>query len=760
MAETKYIPMEKRAKGKSSVFKFVTLRNPKKSSKENDDRQLIYHPNTSSSSIIKELDPNSKIPLEDLKKLIEGFEPIISVLEVEKINSDLYNFSDWLFRNRSVIDLESIDNNINADILSEEQLITVWDNLFYFIIKDKEPYIREALLMLIVANNFVIKKKNEELISTDKDLRSLGAANVVIPKVILSSNVSDTSIDNVNGANPKYSLINVDQNNEKLARYRNAIDELIVYNREFLKKLSKVNVKAENTEAITSGDETRVGVSSLSYEAIIKLLDDAPLSIEALTDFVSIETIEVIKELKLGDLNDPIEAIDELKKETTKIQNELFSLKTLNKKQIVAGGSIIELNKTKNATSNFSQGCFPTLIDEVGISSNSALSYIRAQANGFGNSGGASQNKITDFGSISFTLKKLALNSSFSVGLSVENTDANFNKIKYAIMVNNLSLLPTDPIFNAWIYIDGTNTQIAKRVYNDDQIKISRVFTPDGNKIVWQLYRPSTSYLTTLHTTDDQSSSGSLDPLLLDFAFSQRGQAIFNVGIDPCDADTTGGSDNNSETTDEQCSGITNLGVSDYMRVEQDVCCYTAGEVSHIENILKGEYKERSTRRLRRQETTTTFETESTTEKLRDTTTTDRFEMEKESSQVIQQDLALDIGVTASGQYGPVKMTTDIGFATASSSVEANLQASNYAKEVSSRALDRVVNRVREERVNKVVEEFEENNLHGLDNTNNADGHVTGLYRWVDKIYKNQVVNYGKRLSFEFMIPEPAKFHL
>jgi hypothetical protein len=79
---------------------------------------------------------------------------------------------------------------------------------------------------------------------------------------------------------------------------------------------------------------------------------------------------------------------------------------------------------------------------------------------------------------------------------------------------------------------------------------------------------------------------------------------------------------------------------------------------------------------------------------------------------------------------------------------------------VSSRALDRVVNRVREERINKVIEEYEENNLHGLDNRNNPNGHVTGIYRWVDKIYKNQVVNYGKRLTFEFMIPEPARFHL
>jgi hypothetical protein len=35
-----------------------------------------------------------------------------------------------------------------------------------------------------------------------------------------------------------------------------------------------------------------------------------------------------------------------------------------------------------------------------------------------------------------------------------------------------------------------------------------------------------------------------------------------------------------------------------------------------------------------------------------------------------------------------------------------------------------------------------------------------GVYRWVDKLMKNQIYNYGKRLMFEFMIPEPAKLHL
>ena len=55
------------------------------------------------------------------------------------------------------------------------------------------------------------------------------------------------------------------------------------------------------------------------------------------------------------------------------------------------------------------------------------------------------------------------------------------------------------------------------------------------------------------------------------------------------------------------------------------------------------------------------------------------------------------------------------------------------------------------------IKEFEENNKHGFDNRDGAE-HVSGVYRWIDIIYKNQLVNYGKRLMYEFMVPEPSRF--
>lgn len=200
------------------------------------------------------------------------------------------------------------------------------------------------------------------------------------------------------------------------------------------------------------------------------------------------------------------------------------------------------------------------------------------------------------------------------------------------------------------------------------------------------------------------------------------------------------------------------LGIADYRRVEQRLYCYEPGEVAHIENVMQGETKERTTRNLRRTEDTITVSTEEETTKERDTQTTDRFEITREASKVVQDDIKFDLGVNVQASYGPVKITADTKFAISNSTTESDKQASKYGRDVTERALDRVVKTVREERISKVINEYEEINKHGL--AGGDDGHVVGLFRWVDKVYEARVVNYGKRLMFEFLIPEPAAFHL
>lgn len=209
--------------------------------------------------------------------------------------------------------------------------------------------------------------------------------------------------------------------------------------------------------------------------------------------------------------------------------------------------------------------------------------------------------------------------------------------------------------------------------------------------------------------------------------------------------------------------GVHNLGIQEYRRVEQTLCCYVPGEVSHIENIMAKEYKEKSTRNLLRTEYSTEFTTQTEIENLNDTTTTERNEISSEVAKELQKDKSFNISgsVTVSKDskvYGNISANVSSGYTSNNSSSLSNTEAKNYSKEITERALERVVQKTTEKRTYKMIKEYEENNKHGFDNRN-GEKHVTGVYRWVDKIYDNQLVNYGKRLMFEADLPHPALFY-
>jgi hypothetical protein len=211
-----------------------------------------------------------------------------------------------------------------------------------------------------------------------------------------------------------------------------------------------------------------------------------------------------------------------------------------------------------------------------------------------------------------------------------------------------------------------------------------------------------------------------------------------------------------------ELSGVNNLGIADFRKVEQQVCCYVPGEVSHIENILAREYKERHTRNLVRTELTIESTKEVEIENLSDVTTSIRNEISSEVESVINDNRSANFGgsLGVKTEYMEAEIIADAyaDFANSNSSKNSNVNAKLYAEEVIRRALERIIQRTSEKRTSKIIKEFEENNKHGFDNRD-GENHVTGIYRWIDIIYTNRLINYGKRLMIEFLIPQPAEFY-
>jgi hypothetical protein len=213
-----------------------------------------------------------------------------------------------------------------------------------------------------------------------------------------------------------------------------------------------------------------------------------------------------------------------------------------------------------------------------------------------------------------------------------------------------------------------------------------------------------------------------------------------------------------SDSPDVDMNGrIRPLGIGDLKVVKQKLLAYRAGEVAHIENVLKGESKNRIYRTLDRLTVTDFTSEETTTDNERDTQTTDRFELKKEADTTIKEDMSVKAGLTVTGSYGPVTVTAQGDFAYSTSKDESTKTSANFGRDIVDRSISKIQKKVVTSRTTVSFHETEETDSRGIDNSG-GPGNVTGVYRWVDKKYRAQIYNYGKRLMLEFVVPEPAAF--
>jgi hypothetical protein len=185
------------------------------------------------------------------------------------------------------------------------------------------------------------------------------------------------------------------------------------------------------------------------------------------------------------------------------------------------------------------------------------------------------------------------------------------------------------------------------------------------------------------------------------------------------------------------------VGIGDLQVVRQELIGYEAGEISHIENVLEGELLRRSTRRQEVNELITTEETDTTQVEERDQQSTSRSELANETQKEVSQQSTSVKDQTTTTDYGKLVENSK----------------TNYAQSLTNRAVNTLTQMVKLQRVQREKKTFTEKAEHELDNRQNATK-VRGIYQWVDKKYKARILNYGKRLLYDVVIPEPAAFFI
>lgn len=216
----------------------------------------------------------------------------------------------------------------------------------------------------------------------------------------------------------------------------------------------------------------------------------------------------------------------------------------------------------------------------------------------------------------------------------------------------------------------------------------------------------------------------------------------------------------NSSPLVPQTSGdVSPVGVGDLMVVKQKLKRYEGGDVAHIENVLQGEEKLREHRRRHQTEDTFFDEEEFKTEREEETQTTSRFELRTDVQKQVKTDTSIGAGLKVTASYGAVKVTADSKFAYKNAQSESRKRATNVSKEIVEKAATKYTERFKSSKTRKVLDEIEELNRHSID-ASNATEHIVGIYQWVNKVYESQVFNYGQRVMYEFMIPEPAAYFI
>lgn len=200
------------------------------------------------------------------------------------------------------------------------------------------------------------------------------------------------------------------------------------------------------------------------------------------------------------------------------------------------------------------------------------------------------------------------------------------------------------------------------------------------------------------------------------------------------------------------------INCADLMLVEQELLRYELGEIAHIENVLKSEVRDRHFTTKTTTDVSTLTETETIDDKTKDLSSTERFELQTESEKVINENSAVQAGVTVNASYGPsVDVTANFNYSHTNASQESARASTNFSRDTTSRASSRIQKRTLERQFRRTISLVEEFNKHSFDNKE-GQGNITGVYRFVDKVYAAQILNYGKRMMLEFMVPEPAAF--
>ena len=736
------------ATASQTLFRFTSLRNPELATTKDNPKFItreLYIGGFFDTILLEKTNLNLT-KLAYLTSRAKEFKNQSSYISTDNILKSKYSYLYNLKFPQLIADITEVLNNKNPQqvtdhiTLTTEQIKVLWDNLIYQVLTEENFYLKEKIFEILRKRNyftFIYNKEKGQI--TKEEYDNVKNAKIVMPDELFVDGVKQGRKLQAS----QLSIYQLKQKNEKLQILAQAKAE-----REKLEKLKSEFSKAQTI--YQKNYEKALKLQQYVYEESIREEKEAyELRLLQAEANLAADATEAQRKLALANVVKPnydsFNFVFREELDTTFLEEKLSSsiidtlVGVISKNEISTNiedlpegtdrpSGTIAFDKDEHESFN---DVLKTIKEKIQVQDQLILTNTEVEKQQFVNVGGVLLpvgNKMERLNLPEYTLctKKRSNSSFYDIDFSFEVPDQ-------SLVIDNVSYIITDEI-NSMTHNGNTfNKEVV-----GNKIKLTNLITDEDNQL--EMFPvPDIIFSIIINFTNGSFYDFSNIP----------------IEINGCTKNTLPTTEGNFTPTG---FGVRRLGIADYLKVEQSTHAYVPGEVAHIENIMAREYREKSTRRLSRSENTITSSSETEREQLTDTTTATRFEMQTEIVKMMSE--TTDISASVNTSYSPGDFRIDAGasFANNRSKEESSRTATTQAQDITARALDRIVSKVKEERISKVIEEFEENNMHGFDNRQ-GDKHVVGVYRWVDKIMKNQIFDYGKRMMFEFMIPQPAKIH-
>jgi len=267
--------------------------------------------------------------------------------------------------------------------------------------------------------------------------------------------------------------------------------------------------------------------------------------------------------------------------------------------------------------------------------------------------------------------------------------------------------------------------------------------------------KPCSSKKPTSKVEKDKPNSKEENCPCNDLKEKERSCNCENTVTDPCDCKC----DDTCHDQNPCCAKIETF-VAELFVVEDEAICYKPGDISYIENVMKGETKVRKHRHLQREETYTETEEENNSYSERNTQIDERFALHKEIDKVVETDLSVDAGANYSSRWGTEKGTNrsfsaslDVSYNRSKKDARKTVQ--DQSKNVITKAIEKLEKKARTLSSKRMINEIEEKNKHSFDGTEFTE-HDNGIYFFVNQERKAQVYSHGVREMLDFYIPDPS----